>query len=445
MAKDMTQGSQWKLILGFTLPIMAGNFLQQLYNTADSVIVGWFGPENALGAVGTCSPLTMLFIAMAIGFSTGTGIIVAQYYGAKRMEDLRASVSTAILMTTAFGLILTVVALLAARALLLHVLGTPEEMLAMATLYFRIYALGLTFQFVYNIIAAVLRSLGDSKATLYFLLISSVVNILLDLLFVAVCGWGVAGAAIATVIAQGCSAVAAVVYMFRRYPILRFGKGEFVFVREKAKLALEMGIPAMLQMCAVSMGHLFIQRLVNHYGASMTNAYTGAARLENYIMIPIFAFNNGLNVFVGQNMGAGKLDRVRGGLYQTLVMSAICCIILSTIMLTLGGEIVKIFSLTGDALALAQEYVRSEAPFFIIFAMYQAFGAVLQGAGDVKYATFCTMLSLIVRIVASYSLAYLTPLAYTAIWWALPIAWAFGFIPAVARYAKGSWKKKGIA
>ncbi len=444
MTKDMTQGRQWKLILLFTLPIMAGNFLQQLYNTADSVIVGWFGPENALGAVGTCAPLTILFVAMAIGFSTGVGIIVAQYYGAKRMEDLRKSVSTALMMTVVFGLCLTVVGLFTAKPLLQYALGTPEAMLQMAVTYFRIYALGLVFQFVYNIIAAVLRSVGDSRATLYFLLISSVVNILLDLLFVAAFQWGVAGAAAATVIAQGCSAVAAVVYMFRRYPMLRFGRGEFVFDREKAALSLRMGIPAMLQMCVVSMGHLFIQRLVNHYGSAMTNAYTAAARLENYIMVPIFAFNNGLNVFVGQNIGAGKLDRVRGGMRQTMAMSAIFCVVLSTVLLTVGGQIVKIFSLSGESLELAQAYIRGEAPFFIIFAIYQIYGACLQGSGDVKSASACTVFSLVVRIAASYGLAYLTPLGYSAIWWALPIAWGMGALPAMIRYYSGAWKRKAI-
>ncbi len=444
MTGNMTKGSPWRTILLFSLPIMAGNLLQQLYNTADSVIVGQFVSQEALGAVGTCTPLTILFIALAVGLSTGASILVSQLFGAGRQEELRRSVSTALILLTGLGLLMMGIGVLTARPLLKYALGVPESVLDLAALYLRVYALGLVFQFIYNIVAAILRAVGDSRATLYFLLVSSLVNIILDLIFVAGFHWGVGGAAAATVISQGCSAAISVGYMFRKYEALRFRRGQFQFSREYCLTTLRLGIPVALQQCVISMGQLFVQRLVNHYGTEMMGAFTAAVRLENYVMIPIFGFNAGLNVFVGQNVGAQALHRVRKGFRQTVAMSAVFCLTLSLVMLTLGGQIVRIFGLTGNALALGQQYVRCEAPFFIVFAVYQVAAATLQGSGDVTFATCCTLESLIVRVILSYALAYYTPLDYTAIWWAMCIGWAAGLIPAYLRYFSGAWKKKSL-
>lgn len=432
------------MILLFSLPIMAGNLLQQLYNTADSVIVGQFVSQEALGAVGTCAPLTILFIALALGLSTGASILVSQLYGARQLEEMRKSVSTALILLTILGVIMTVLGVLVAKPLLKYALSVPDSVLDMAALYLRIYALGLVFQFVYNIVAAILRSVGDSRATLYFLLISSLVNIVLDLIFVAVFHWNVAGAAVATVISQGCSAVVSVIYMFRKYEMLRFRRGEFLFSSDYCLTTLKLGIPVALQQCVISMGQLFVQRLVNHYGTNMMSAFTAANRMENYVMIPIFGFNAGLNVYVGQNVGAGNPERVRRGFRQTVAMSAVFCVILSLVMLTLGGQIVRIFGISGEALDLGRQYVRCEAPFFIVFAVYQVAAATLQGAGDVSFATFCTLESLVVRIVLSYILAYYTPMSYTAIWWSMFIGWGVALIPAYIRYFSGAWKKKSL-
>lgn len=444
MTGRMTEGCPWRQILIFSLPIMAGNLLQQLYNTADSVIVGQFVSQEALGAVGTCSPLTFLLLSVAMGLSTGAGILVSQLYGAGQREELRKSVSTAMLLLTALGVFMTVFGVAAARPLLRYVLGVPTEVLDMATTYLWIYALGLAFQFVYNIVAAVLRSLGDSRATLYFLLVSSLVNIVLDLLFVAVFHWSVAGAAIATVIAQGCSAVVSVVYMFRKYPELKLEKGKLEFSREYCGTILKLGIPVAMQQCVVSVGHVFIQRLVNHYGTAMMSAYTAAGRLENYVLIPIFGFNAGLNVFVGQNVGARNLDRVKKGFRQTLGMSALFCVVLSAAVYASAGLLVQIFGIQGEALALAKQYVQGMSPFFVVFATYQIASATLQGSGDVSWSTAATLSSLALRVIISYPLALNTPMSYTAIWWCSIIGWGVGLIIAYARYLSGGWKKKSV-
>lgn len=207
MTKDMTRGTPWKLIVQFALPIMAGNLLQQLYNTADTIIVGNFNGQQALSAVGSCASLTALFTALAIGFSIGAGVLVSQYFGANRLEELRRYAASSIVLMLLLGLLMSVIGLFSAELLLARFLGTPQDLLPQATLYFTIYAAGLVFQFGYNIAAAILRALGDSKATLYFLLVSSVLNVALDLLFVAAFRMGVSGAAIATVISQIVSCV----------------------------------------------------------------------------------------------------------------------------------------------------------------------------------------------------------------------------------------------
>ena len=219
MTKDMTRGTPWKLIVQFALPIMAGNLLQQLYNTADTIIVGNFNSQQALSAVGSCASLTALFTALAIGFSIGAGVLISQYFGANRLEDLRRYASSSIVLMLALGLLMSVLGFCSAELFLEKFLGTPQSLLPQATLYFKIYAVGLVFQFGYNIAAAILRALGDSRATLYFLLVSSVLNVVLDLLFVAGFHMGVAGAAIATVFSQLASCVVGFSYMRRRYEL----------------------------------------------------------------------------------------------------------------------------------------------------------------------------------------------------------------------------------
>lgn len=443
-AKTMTEGSEWKLILLFTLPLMAGNFLQQLYNAVDGIIVGNFAAsgENALSAVGTCGPITMLFIAIAMGMSTGCSILIAQLYGAKRYEDMRRAVSTSLILVISIGLVLSVVGGVVAKWLLVNVLSVPDAFLADATAYFSIYCFGLVFQFAYNIVSFILRSLGDSSATLYFLLVSSVTNIILDLVFVAVFHWDVPGVAIATVIAQALSAVVSVVYMFKKYPILRFAKGEFQFHRDQAALALRLSIPTTLQQCIISSGHIAIQRIVNDFG--ITAAFTAGARVENFVMIPIFSFNVGLATFTGQNVGAGKLERVQKGFRVTQVMGVVVCAAVAVLAYAAAYPLVGLFGVEGATQALSVQYVRFISPWFLVFCVYIITNGVLQGSGDVVFTAINTISNLIIRCVAAYLLAYLTPVAGTAAWVSLPIGWVYSLVLSLARYKWGPWRKKAV-
>lgn len=442
MEKTMTEGKEWKLILLFTLPLMAGNLLQQLYNAVDGIIVGNFVGEAALAAVGTCSPLSLLFIAIAIGMSSGASIVISQFYGAGQMDEMRRSVSTSLVLMLGLGAALSLLGVVGARWFLAVVLGVQDYLLADAVLYFRIYALGLIFQFIYNIVSAVLRSLGNSKATLYFLLISSICNVILDLVVVLLLGWGVMGVAVATVFSQALSAVAGLVYLVRNYPELRFAKDQFKFDRETGRLVLKMGIPSMLQQCVLSLSHMAIQRVVNAF--DITAGYTAAIRIEDFIVIPITCYFIGLATFTGQNLGAKKLERVRRGLRGTIVMTVITVVIVCAIVLIGAPWLVSRFGVAGASKTAAVSYLHCVGIFFLLFGLYFCYNGVLQGAGDVIFTAFNTFSSLALRVVLAYVMAFCTPLGWNAIGYSLVISWVYNVALAFLRYRFGPWKRKGV-
>ena len=438
----MTSGNIAKQIFLFTVPIMAGNFLQQLYNTVDGIVVGQFVSESALAAIGTCGPVTFLLICLALGLSTGSGIIIAQYYGADLKKDLLEAVSTSMMLLAGLGVGFTFVGIAVAGPLMKYVLAVPETELVLAIQYLRIYCVGMIFQFIYNIVAAILRAFGDSKATLYFLLVSSGMNILLDLLFVVVFRLGVAGAAWATVISQGASAVVSVIYMFRKYSFLHFKNGTWVFSGEKCKMALRIGIPTTLQQAVISCGNIALQRLVNSFGVTFMAGYTAGTRLESYLVIPSIGFAVGVSTFTGQNIGAKNLERVRQGYRKTLLMSVVSCAVLSILVMLLRKPLVSLFGVTGESLAMGIDYLILAAPCFVFFGIYQSATGVLQGAGDVMWTMFFSLSSLALRVVLSYAFAGI--FGYRILPYSMAIAWIGVAIGATIRYKREKWLKKTI-
>ena len=441
----MTQGPEWRHILLFSLPIMAGNLLQQLYNTVDGIVVGNFVSQSALAATGTAGTLAMVFLAFAIGFGNGSGIMIAQLFGAKRMEDLRAAVSTALLLLVGMGLAFSLLGCIFARFLLSRLMNVAAgPVLDYAVTYFAIYALGFVLQFLYNAVAAILRALGDSRATLYFLLVSSVLNLVLDLLFVVVFHWGVAGAAIATVISQLGSALVSVIYMFKSYPIFRFGKGEFRFHKDKCLLCLRLGVPTTIQQSIVSFGHVFIQRLVNSFGEAAMAAFMVGGRIENYLFVPAIGFNTAMANFTAQNVGARQYDRVRRGCRKTLFMTVAVALALELLSYIFATPIARLFGVSGVALTFAVAYVRFMSFVFWIFAIYMTFAGLLQGAGDVMITTLCSLVALALRV----SLAYLCVGSFgfgcEAAWQVMPVGWLAALAISSGRYLSGRWKTKGI-
>lgn len=440
----MTTGTPWKHTLRFAMPVLAGSLLQQLYNTVDSIVVGNFAGEEALSAVGTTGSFTFLFLALAMGFSAGNGVIVSQYYGASDEQKVRANASTGILLLLGMGLASTIIALLVSKPAFSGLVAVPAEILDKTLLYFRIFALGLIFQFGYNIFSSILRSIGDSAATLYFLLVSSVVNIVLDVLFVAGFHWGVAGAAIATDIAQALSFVAAWVYMYRKYSVFRFRPREFTWSTPLAVNTLKVGFPIALQLSIVSIGLTFIQRAVNGFGKVMTASFTVGQRIEMYINLPCNAFQTTMATYTGQNIGAGRMDRVKTGMRQTLIISLLMTAMISACIWLFSDSICTLFGLSKEAAVYCNQHLEAVAFINIILSLYVPLFGVFQGANHPAVPAVVATCALSVRVAVTYLLRYSSFFGYTIIWWnglfgfgvACTIAWTY--------YLSGRWQRNAV-
>lgn len=449
--RDMTVGPEWKELLLFSLPIMAGQFLQQLYNTVDSIVVSRYGGPteeicNAMfAAVGSCTSLIFLFLAISLGLSNGGGVLVAQLYGARRETELRRAASTLLITQGVLGAALAVFGSLGAELLVVGLMRvTDEASRDYAIEYFAIYAVGLVFQYIYNAVAGILRAVGDSKASMYFLIVSAVLNTILDLWFVISFGWGVVGVAVATVAAQAVCAVFSIFYMFRRYPIFRFGRHEFVFDTGKFRICLKLGIPAIIQQAVVSLGNVFIQRLVNSFGQVTMSAFNAGNRMESYALIPIFGMNNAEASFTGQNVGAEKYDRVKRGWRYGTLMSCGMSVVIAILLYILAPDFAKLFNLSGESLSQAIEYQRWMSYCVILFAAYMPTSGLLQGAGDVVWTSMTSFVTLAVRVAAAYTMVYAFDVGYAACWLNIPFGWGLGVLLGVPRYVSGRWKSKRV-
>ena len=437
----MTAGAPWKHILKFAMPVLAGSVLQQLYNTVDSIIVGNYAGEAALSAVGTTGSITFLFLAVAMGFASGNSVAVAQFYGAGDEKEVRSNASTGILFLMVLGLITTAVGLIVSGPVCRHILAVPEAFLDQAVSYLRIYTLGLIFQFGYNVFSGVLRAVGDSAATLYFLLIASVLNIVLDLLFVAVFHMGVEGAAAATDISQAASFLAAYFYMVKKYPIFRFRLSEYRWIGENVKRTVTIGAPISLQLVVVSCGFTFIQRAVNGFGQAMTASFTVGQRMEMYINLPATAMQTTLATYTGQNIGAGKTDRVRLGLRQGLIISLAMTLAVSALLFGFSGQIVSLFGLSDQAAVYCTAHIETIAFLNIILSLYIPLFGLFQGCGHSGYPAIVATSVLTVRVLVVYLFRYTAFFGETIIWWNSLFGFTVGVTVAWTLYLTGKWKK----
>lgn len=444
MTLDLTQGTPWKGALRFALPLLLGNLLQQLYNTADTIIVGNYVSDHALSAVGSCTSLTMLFTALALGFSIGAGVLAAQYFGAQKLGEVRRYAATSIVLFLALGAVMSVLGAVLARPLLAGLLQTPAALLEMAVTYFMIYAAGLIFQFGYNIAAALLRAIGDSKATLYFLLASSLLNVVLDLLLVAVVKMGVAGAAIATVFSQLLSCVLSFWYMHRKYEFLRFSVRQLRFEPALAGRVLAVGAPMAVQQSVVSCGFMFMQRLVNSCGEDMVASFTVGSRIENYLILPTLSFQSTMATYTGQNIGARQPERVSRGLQQVIGLAICITLPLSAAAYFLAPQIISLFAISGQAAAYCARHLHLAACAVLVFAVYFPCNGLLQGAGEGLYATACAALALGVRVALAYLLIKTALFGVGAIWWSQLLAWVVTLIFCYCHYFRGTWKTRSL-
>ena len=438
---QMTSGTPWKKICLFALPVFAGLFLQQLYNTVGSIIVGNYAGEQALAAVGTVGCLVMLFLAVANGFSAGAGIVVAQEFGAKNFDEMRRAASTSLILQGVLMVVCAVLACIICRPVLTSIMGLEDNILSLAETYFYIYCIGFPFQFGYNIVAAILRGVGDSRATLYFLIIASVVNIGLNILFVGVWNWGVIGSALATDIAQAVSFAASWIYMRRMYSEFRFRMRDLHFERPLARRIVKTGYPMALQQIIVSLGFILIQRAVVSYGQAMLASYTVTQRLEPYLFMPASAFQITMATYTGQNVGARRLDRIRLGTKQMIVMVAVVSIAVATIFLIFEPVLIRWFGISDEAFDYCMAHLRTTALAIILLDMYFPVFGVYQGSRHAIVPTFTALTVLCIRVLSVYTLCYIPAVDYRIIWFNQPIGFAFGIAITWIYYFRGKWAK----
>ena len=441
-SKALTEGTPWKGILSFMFPIFMGLLLQQLYNTVDTLVVGNFAGEGPLAAVGACGVLTMAFLALANGFSAGASVLIAQLFGGGAEKEMRRQASSALLLLLGMGVVASVAGIFISRFALRYILATPESLIPMADTYFKIYAAGLVFQFGYNIIAAILRGIGDSRATLYFLLIASAVNVVLDIVFVYNLEMGVAGAAIATNIAQAASCVAGFIYMTKKYPLFRWKLREFTFEWPLAKRTLKTGFPMALQQFIVSFGFVFIQRAVNSYGESMTASFSVAQKIETYMTLPANALMTTQVTYTGQNMGAGRMDRVMTGAKHTVILSEMISVCILAVVFLFAEPIVTAFGLGAEAAGFCAAHVRCVAICLIPFASYFPLLGLFQGANNALYSTFVATSALAIRVASTYILQEIPAISYRMVWWNTLFGWGLGCVITWVHFLRGKWKQK---
>ncbi len=443
---DMTVGPEWKRIALFTLPIMVGQFLQQLYNTVDGIVVGNFVSQDALAAVGGCASLTMGLLAVCIGMGSGCAVLISQLFGARKYDEMRRAASTVLIMMGGLGLGMSVIGFFLTRPLLAGVMNIQDPaVLEMAVDYFAIYCLGVFFQYIYNGVAFVMRAVGDGRATLYFLCVTAFMNLGLDLLFVIAFGWGVVGVAVATVLSQLACVFFSYLYMVKKYPIFHYGRGKLVFDKALGLTGLKLGLPATIQQLVVSFGNVFLQRLVNGFGNDVMAAYAVGIRIQSYIFVPIYALNGGIATFTGQNIGAAKLDRVRRGLGHTLAISFFITLLTSMLVYFLAAPLSLLFGVEEEALAIAVEMLHFVSSVFLIFAIYLPASGFLQGAGDATYTSAVSLVTLTVRVGMSYAQVLFFSVGYQAVWYSQPAGWLIGIALILIRYFRGGWKNKAVA
>lgn len=445
ITKTMTEGAPWKHILKFSLPVLAGSLLQQLYNTVDTIIVGKFSGQDALSAVGTTGSFTFLFLAIAIGFSSGNGVVVAQHYGAKNEKRVRENAATGILFLIVLGLMSAVIGMIVATPAFTYLLDVDRSIVGLTLIYFRWYCVGLVFQFGYNIFSSILRAVGDSAATLYFLLISSVLNIGLDVLFVAVFKWGVAGAAVATDISQLASFIAAYYYMTKKYPVFRFKLRDYKWDIERIKSTVRIGFPISLQLIIVSFGLTFIQRAVNGFGKVMTASFTVGQRIEMYLNLPCNALQTTLATYTGQNIGAGKKDRIRTGVRQAMVISLVMTLCISAAVSIFADKLILLFGLDQEAAAYCLAHLRAVAMINIVLSMYIPLFGVFQGTGHSGIPTVVATCALGIRVIVTYLFRYSDIFGYTIIWWNGIFGFGLGFMITWSYYLSGKWKNARLS
>jgi putative MATE family efflux protein len=440
--KDLTEGKEGRLILRFALPMLLGNVFQQLYNVVDSIIIGKVLGKEALAAVGANFPLIFALISFVVGIAIGSTVIISQYFGAKQMENVKKAIDTLYIFMFFAAITLTLIGIYGSTYIF-RLISLPDDVIKPAVEYFNIYAIGFVFFFGFQGTSAILRGLGDSKTPLYFLIISTIINIILDLFFVVVLKFGIKGVATATVIAQAGAFITIIWYLNKYHKFIDISPLKMKFDRKIFSKSLKIGLPTGFQQTFVSVGFLALYKIVNQFGTSTIAAYSVAMRIDMFAAMPAMNFSAAISTFVGQNIGANKFHRIGRGLNATLVMTNIISLTVSVLALLFAKPLIAVFTNDPEVIEIGVQYIYVVSGFYVIFTTMFVFTGVLRGAGDTLVPMFITILALwVVRIPASYYLSL--KFGYMGIWWGIPIAWFIGALFSFLYYKTGRWKTKAV-
>ncbi|MDY2736403.1 MATE family efflux transporter [Intestinibacter sp.] len=433
MTNDMTKGNPLKLFIYFTIPLLIGNVFQQLYSMVDTIIVGRFVGVNALAALGACNSMFFLVNGLILGLTSGFSVLVSQKFGAKDEKGVKKAVASNITLTVVLTIIITVIALLIINPLL-NMMNTPDSIYNDAKKYITIIYAGIITQTAYNMSAGILRALGDSRTPLYFLILASLLNVVLDLVFIVNFKMGVAGAAYATNIAQGVSAILCLIYSYSKYKVLRLRKEDFKVERSYYSTHLKIAIPMSMQFSVTAVGIIIVQSAINTFGATVIASYTAASKVQQLVMQPSISLGVTMATYAGQNLGARRFDRIKHGMRIMNVVSIVTSIISAFALFSLGKYFVMLFieNPTQEIFNYAQQVLNYSAMFFIPLGFIFVYRNALQGMGQ----SFVPMMAGFFELCARALVAFTLPkfVGYIGICLADPIAWISAAVPLMITY-----------
>lgn len=423
----LTKDTPSKAIIKFALPMVVGSFFQQVYSLVDSAVVGKYVGEAGLASVGASFALTTIFICIGVGGGAGASVLIARYFGSRDYKRMKTAIFTSMIGFLFLSLALSAFGLIFSKNLM-ALLQTPEEILDMAVLYLNIYFYGLPFLFMYNIISALYQALGESKIPLYFLIFSSILNVILDVYFVRDLGLGLAGAAYATLLAQGISAVFSFFVFLRRIEKIETEKTK-IFDKRELGLISRLAIPSIVQQSTVTIGQLLVQSVVNSFGVEILAGFSAAIRVESLIIVPITSLGNAISSYTSQNVGAEKLNRLAKGLRASLMMVGIYSILVLLVLKIKSADIISFFmnEKSSDlAIKTGQAYLAFIGFFFVLVGSKHCVDGVLRGLGDVRVFTLANIINLFIRVSLSMTLAH--KLGVEMVWYAVPLGWLVNLI-----------------
>ncbi|MBZ0998998.1 MATE family efflux transporter [Clostridioides difficile] len=440
--KDLTTGHEGKSIFFFAMPMLIGSLFQQLYNTADSIIVGRFIGKEAMAAVSGANPIMFLLVAALMGVSLGFSILVSQFYGSGDLKKVKATIDTTYILLFIGSILISILGIVFG-APMLKLMNTPESVFAQSKLYLTIIFSGILFSAGYNSVSAILRGLGDSVTPLYFLIIATILNIVLDLTFIVVLRMGVEGVALATIMAQAVSFIISIIYLNKRHEVLKFKIKGIVYDNKIFKDGLRLGLPSGVQQMLFSIGNMALQFLVNSYGTSAMAAFGAGLRIENFISLPIMNLGSAVSTFVAQNIGAGENERVKKGIRESIKMTLVLAVTVIALILLFRENLIALFNTDKDVIKIGSSYLFIIGPFFLFIGTSFVLSSAMKGAGDSMFALISSIVSLwLGRLPASYMLSKF--FGTDGIWMGIPFGWTLGLIVTVIYYKKGHWKTKAI-